>query len=56
MPQNRLSKQVLREKANGKKTVERSITGWTNYIEKLGWNRLKLNQIEMMEVMEDREM
>ena len=56
MPQERLPKQALLAKANGRRLVGRSTTRWTNYIEnELGWNRLGLHPSEMMEVMEDRE-
>ena len=39
MPQERLPKQALRAKANGKRPVGRPRTRWTDYIEDLGWNR-----------------
>ena len=55
MPQERLPKQALLAKANGKRPVGRPRTRWTDYIEDLGWNRLGLHPSEMMEVMEDRE-
>ena len=55
MPQERLLKQALLAKANGRRPVGRSRTTWTNYIEDLGWNRLGLHPSEMMKVMEDRE-
>ena len=55
MPQERLSKQALLAKANGRRPVGRPRTRWTDYIEDLGWNRLGLRPSEMMEVMEDRE-
>ena len=55
MPQERLPKQALLAKANGRRPVGRPRTRWTDYIEDLGWNRLGLRPIEMMEVMEDRE-
>ena len=55
MPQERLSKQALLVKANGRGPVGRPRTRWTNYIEDVGWNRLGLYPSEMMEVMEDRE-
>ena len=51
MPQERLPKQALLAKANGKRPVGRPRTRWTNYIEDLGWNRLGLHSSEMMEVM-----
>ena len=56
MPQERLPKQALHAKANGRRPVGRPRTRWTDYIEDLGWNRLGLHPSEMMEVMEDREM
>ena len=55
MPQERLSKQALLAKTNGRRPVGRLRTRWTDYIEDLGWNRLGLRPSEMMEVMEDRE-
>ena len=55
MPQERLPKQALLVKANGRRPVERPRTRWTDYIEDLGWNRLELHPSEMMEVIEDRE-
>ena len=55
MPQERLPKQALLAKANGRRPVGRPRTRWTDYIEDLGWNRLGLRPNEMMEVMEDRE-
>ena len=55
MPQERLPKQALHAKANGRRPVGRPRTRWTDYIENLGWNRLGLRPSEMMEVMEDRE-
>ena len=38
MPQERLPKQALLAKANGRRPVGRSRTSWTNYTEDLGWN------------------
>ena len=55
MPQERLPKQALHAKANGRRPVGRPRTRWTDYIEDLGWNRLGLRPSEMMEVMEDCE-
>ena len=55
MPQERLPKQALLAKANGRRPVGRPKTRWTDYIEDLGWNRLGLRPSEMIEVMEDRE-
>ena len=55
MPQERLPKQALLAKANGRRPVGRPRTRWTDYIEDLGWNRLGLRPSEMREVMEDRE-
>ena len=54
-PQERLPKQALHAKANGRRPVGRPRTRWTDYIEDLGWNRLGLRPSEMMEVVEDRE-
>ena len=51
MPQERLPKQALHAKANGRRPVGRPRTRWTDYIEDLGWNRLGLRPSEMMEVM-----
>ena len=42
MPQERLPKQALHAKANGRRPVGRPRTRWTDYIEDLGWNRLRL--------------
>ena len=55
MPQERLPKQALLAKANGRRPVGRPRTTWTNCIEYLRWNRLRLHPSEMMDVMEDRE-
>ena len=55
MPRERLPKQALLAKANRRRPVGRPRTRWTDYIEDLGWNRLRLHPSEMMEVMEDRE-
>ena len=51
MPQERLPKQALLDKGNGRRPVGRPRTRWTNYIEDLGWNRLGLHPSEMMDVM-----
>ena len=56
MPQERLPKQALHAKANGRRPVGRPRTRWTNYIEDHGWNRLGLRPSEMMEVMGECEM
>ena len=40
MPQQRLSKQALLAKANGRRPIGRPGTRWTNNIEDLGWKRL----------------
>ena len=56
MPQERLLKQALLAKANGRRLVERPRTRWTNYIEDLGWIHLGLHPSEMMVVIEDREL
>ena len=55
MPQERLLKQGLLAKANGRRPVGRPRTRWIDYIEDLGWNRLVLHPSKMMEVMEDSE-
>ena len=55
MPQERLPKQAILAKANGRRPVGRLRTRWTIYIEGFGWNRLGLHPSEMMDVMEDRE-
>ena len=55
MSQERLPKQALLAKANGRRPVWRPRTRWTDYIEDLGWNRLELHLSKMMNVMEDRE-
>ena len=44
MLHERLPKQALLAKANGRRLVGRSRTRWTNYIEDLGWNHLELTQ------------
>ena len=54
MPQERLPKQALLAKLNGKRPVGRLITRWNNYIEDLGWNCMRLHFSEIMDVMEDR--
>ena len=55
VPQERLPKQALLAKANGRRPVGRPRTRWTDYIRDLGWNRLGFRPSEMMEVSEDRE-
>ena len=55
MPQERLPKQALLAKANGRRLVGRPRTRWIDYIEDLGWNRLGLRPGKMMDVMKDRE-
>ena len=50
MPQERLPKQALLDKANG-----RPRTRWSNHIENLAWNCYGLHPSQMMDVMEDRE-
>ena len=42
MPLERLFKQTLLAKANGRRSVGQTRTRWTNYIEDLRWNRLGL--------------
>ena len=56
MPKERLSKQALLAKANGRSPDGRPRTRWIDYIEDLGWNRLGLHPSEMMDVIEDREL
>ena len=55
MPQERLPKQALLAKANGRRLYERHRTRWANYIEDLGWNRFRLHPSKMMDVMENLE-
>ena len=55
MPQQRLSKQPLLAKANGRRPAERSRTRWTDCIKDLGWICLGLRPSKMMEVMDDSE-
>ena len=55
MPQERLPKQALLAKANGRRPVGQPRTRWTNYIEDLGWNRFGLHPSEMMDVMDGHE-
>ena len=55
MPPERLPKQALLAKANGRRPVGRPRTRWTDYIEDLEWNRSGRSPSEMMEVMKDRE-
>ena len=55
MPQERLPKQALHAKANGRRPVGRPRTRWTDYIEDLGWNRLGLHSSKMVDVIKDRE-
>ena len=47
MPQKRLPKQILYVKVSGKRPVRRPRARWLNYIEDIGWNRLKLYPSEM---------
>ena len=54
MLQERLPKQALLAKANGRRPVEKPRTKWTNYIEDLGWNRLGLHPSKIMDVMKSR--
>ena len=55
MHQEKLPKQALLAKANGRKLVGWPRTRWINYIEDLRWNCLGLHPSEIMDVMEDRE-
>ena len=52
--QERLPKQALLAKANGRRPVGRLRTRWINYIENPGWNRFGLHPSEMMNLTEDR--
>ena len=56
MPQERLPKQALFAKANGRRPVGRPRTRWSNYIEDLGWNRLGLHSSKMVDVLKVREL
>ena len=51
----KVPKQALLAKTNGRRPVGRPRNRWTNYIEELGWNRLGLHFSEMMNLMEDSE-
>ena len=53
MPQERLSKQALLAKENGRRPVGRPSTKCTDYIKDLGWNRLRLYPSEITDVSED---
>ena len=55
MPEERLPKQALLAKANGRTPVVRSRTRWTKYNKDLEWNRLGFHPSKMMDVMKDRE-
>ena len=55
MPQERLPKQALFAKANGRRPVGRPRSRWSNYIEDLERNRFGLHSSERMDVMEDCE-
>ena len=55
MPLERLPKQALLAKSNGKIPVGPLITRWINYIEDLGCNLLGLHPRKIMKEMEDRE-
>ena len=55
MPLERVLKQVLPAKANGRRPVGRPRTRWTNYIENLGRNRLRLYPSKMMNEVVDCE-
>ena len=54
MPLEKLPKQVLLAKANGRRPVGQLTIKWTNYIKDFGWNCSGFYPSEMMEVMEDR--
>ena len=55
MPHERLPRQALLAKANGRRPIGGPRTKWTNYMKDVGWNRLGLYASEMMDVIEDRE-
>ena len=55
VPQERLPKQALFAKANGRRPVGRPRSRWSNYIKDLGRNRFGLHSSEMVDVTEDRE-
>ena len=55
MPQERLPKQAVLAKANGRRPVGRPKTRRINYIDNPGWNHLGLHSSEMMDVIEDGE-
>ena len=55
MPQERLPKQALLAKANGRRPVERPRTRWINCIEDLGLNCWGLHPSEMMDAIDNRE-
>ena len=55
MSQEKLPKQALLAKANGIRVVGRPKTRWTNYIEDLRWNRLRLHPSKIMNWMKDCE-
>ena len=54
MPQERLPKQALLAKANGRRSVRRPKPRRINYFKDLGWHRLGLDPSKMMDVIEDR--
>ena len=54
IPQERLPKQTLFAKPDGKRPVGRPRKRWMDHVEDLGWNRLGLCFNEMNEVVEDR--
>ena len=56
MPQERLPKQALLAKANGKNQLDDIELDGPITFENLVWNRLGLHPSEMTEVMEDRKM
>ena len=55
MPLERLPKRALLARCNGKRPIGRPRTRWQDYIAKLGWNRLGMNESEMEEVTVERE-
>ena len=54
MPQERLPKQALLAKANGRRPVGGRRTRWINYVEDLGWNRLGFHPSKTIDVKKDR--
>ena len=55
IPHERLPKQALLDKPNGRRAGGRSRTRWTDYIKDLGWNRLELHPSKIIHAIEDSE-